>query len=458
MSLSPKDLKKLSEKPAHLISKGELHLLLEYFSPEVDFAFSLFKLFLKKRKELLEAGLLKSFARKLKLEEKEAEELLKEEPIEVYFPVSDGKKALLNRLLVVPLRGKVRGFGPFDEGKLLQIKELTGRGFFVLAESPDFRGSSYTLALYAALSLGKKSKAFAFTGLVNEDGTLEEAEHLPQKLDVCEKAQLPLVFAKKGALESTEDLKEFFGGIKVPLSLLFDGKKAELFDGKFKFGAGYLERVFHLKEKLHYTEALKDNAESFGKLREWLKNLLHEMKSKIPKGFEWHFAVAQKVVAVSFLTGVETSLERLKAEFYNYSGEKYERLYAIEDDTFPPKVEPVERWFEVREPKGLRRLLNLLFIGRPFEEVVIKTKSGAEERWKALQLVAKEHKVPENLFKSVSISLADFLRRRCKGDRPYTLEMELPVGIAFALGYYLENFIPLKVKHKGKKVFEIKKW
>jgi hypothetical protein len=67
--------------------------------------------------------------------------------------------------------------------------------------------------------------------------------------------------------------------------------------------------------------------------------------------------------------------------------------------------------------------------------------------------VAKGEKLPDEKAKEIGASLSKFLRQTLLRSRSYTLEMELPNGVALALGYYTEDYLWLKIKHKGKVVF-----
>jgi len=454
-------VKKLLEKPYDRFSDAELEFLVRSFPTDTELDYKLLKLFLDRRGVFSHnERLLRLLKERLTLTDDEIALLLSGRPVEVSFPVVNEEKgkAFVNRLLVAPLKGSIRFFGKFNERKLRELKELTGKGFLVVAENPEFKGDSYSLALYAALTLGERSEPFAFTGIVSRDGRIEEVAGFELKLRACEEKGLPLIFAKKSVLESVKDLETFFRDLRIPLSALFEKEKALSFDRCFRFTADYVQRVFHLRTPLHYEKELSNSEEGFAQVRRWLKALLTELQDKIPAGFSWRLAIAQRVVAASFLTGVELSLRRIKAEFFNFDEGVYKKLYDLEDDKFPEDLKPVEKWFRIKEPTLRKFFRSLGFNVKPFNEVLIKTKSGFESRRSALQLVAKNPNLPPGEFKEIAASLSEFLRRKCDRRHSYELEMEVPVGLAFALGYYLENLIPFKVKHRGKVVYEVGKW
>jgi hypothetical protein len=393
---------------------------------------------------VLNTPLKTKLAQKLNLTGREVESLLTAEAVEVKFPVSDGKEAFLNTLLVIPFGDKPLG------GEHLRIehqeafetlKNLTQKGFYAVFEKYPFRDNSFTLALYAALKLGKRAENFAYTGAVTPEGKIEEVQFLESKKAAAERGGVPLLFSKKGVLETLEDFERFFGGIELPLSALFDESKAQTFNRIFPFGAEYLQQVFHLKTPLHRTERLDDTAESFKEFYNWIKTLLDEISEKIPSGFEYSIATTQMVGAASFLVGIELSKAHQRVNFYNWDNQlrNYKKLYTIGNDLIPPTPE-VDRWFEVFKPER-------------FTRVLIKTKSGFEERRNTLQLVSKSEKLPDEEAKEIGAALGKFLRQNLSRGRSYTLEMELPNAVALALGYYAEDHLWLKVKHKGKIVF-----
>ena len=400
---------------------------------------------------------LKEFARKLDCSEKTAETVLRGEKIEVLFPVVyKDKSARLVRALVIPLEEKeiITPDGEIIEREDLKealetVRDLTGRGFFITFDRTDFDGKSLSLALYAALTFGKRAQNYAYTGVLLKNGRIEPVEGLEEKLQVARKEGIPLIFPDSSSLKHVEDLGRFFNGFSVPVSALFNSDQSGLFENAFPLKGEYLKKVFHLGEELHFDRPFNNGPDDYAALFAWLKDLGRELEekvfSKVPQGVKVNIGLTLKVVATAFLSGIVFSKFRFPVEFYNYyKGEGYRKLFALEDDRITTS-KGVEDYFDIYEPKG------------GIKSVYIKSKTEYDPSSEGtLQLVAKLKPLPEGEFLDIAGALAKYLRSLMEKLHGTKLFLELPNGVAFALGYLLEDYIGFVLTDRGKEVFTIK--
>jgi hypothetical protein len=305
------------------------------------------------------------------------------------------------------------------------------------------------MALYATLKFNKSFTNIAFTGILTEKKTFETVEHLEEKLKIAHSMGFPLVYPEREVLANTRNLEEFLNDLKVPLSILLAEDRVKEFEANFRFKENYLKKVFNLQSPLHYkvkNGILEENKSSFEKIENWLSTVTQEIKEKIfSKIKEAKVATAHSLIAPAFICGLKLSKAGLPVIFYGYDRSKrdYKSVYAISDDKFIKPIKPSE-YFEIHKPKEV-------------EEIYILTKSSFQPAEKILLLKAKNSKLPEDeRIKGIAQGIASYLRTLPK-DKNYKFKMEIPTTLAFALGYYLEDYLNLSIYHKNLVAFRIGK-
>jgi len=384
-----------------------------------------------------------------------AKEILENPIFKARFPIANSEGGIINTALVIPLSEKKIVFPDENlmppeilEG-LKRTSEITSKGFFITFEHIPFKGQSFTMSLYTVLRFDKSFPNLAFTGILTEKGDFETVEHLEEKLKISHERGVPLIYAKKGVLENTKDLEKFLTNLEIPLSVLLDKNRVKEFEDNFQFNENFLKKVFNLKNTLHYTVEggiLPENKSSFEELEDWMDRIVGEIKQKIfPKLRGVKVATAHSLLAPAFICGLKLSKAGLPVIFYNYNRDKgsYHPIYTINSDKFENLISPQE-YFEIYEPDEV-------------EEIYISTKSQIFPKEKTYLLKSKYEKLPEDeKINGISQGIASLLRNLPK-NKHYKLRMEVPTSLAFALGYYLEDYLNLTVYHKNLAVFKIGK-
>ncbi len=439
--LDVKEKRKLLEdflrKPSGL-STRDINELLNAFpfdSMELNY---LTILVLRKRKDIVP---IYEFSQRLGVSEEIAEEVLTVEERYALFPVASEREAKLVKALLIPVKEqRIIFVGNEIPQSLELVGELTGRGFFIVFDSDfDFnRSASYMLSLYAYLTLGDRFKDIAFTGVVTPEGKLEEVDFLDKKREVCRKKGIPLVYPSE-CLKDLKDLDKFITSLSVPLAVLPNTDPSP-FLGIFPFTEEYLREVFHLSHTLVYTDTFEETVESFEKFAKWIKAVASELKTINEKHISLRIGITGNVLVMVFYAGVVLSKTRLAVDFYQYEKGKYRKAFSISSDRQIPETEGVEGMVKAHETKN-------------FKEIYIRLKTDIEGRDNALELkLQKGRELDEN-----TLNIAYFVSKRIKsaGDGCKKLFLETSVPFAFALGYYLEDYICLELMHKGKPVYII---
>ena len=443
-------------KNAETITDEALEILVEKFPFEISPVvgcnpnYLLFRILRKKRNP----EIVKIFAEKLGVEKSIAEQILSAEAVDFYFPVvsPDGTRGFILKGSVVKLKGTDKVITPdwevFSKPESLEtIRKITGSGFFVVLEWPIVRldGFSYSLALYAALTFGKDAEKFAFTGSITEDGRVEEVDHVETKLLAAKEFNKPLIFPAEGGVKTLKQLEEFLYRLRIPVALLPDERDKTVFDKNFPFEGEYIKKVFHVGGFLSNFDPYGETPAETATLKGWIESTLTEVERKIfhfkPKKADYYVAHTQKVLVLSFLSGVVFAKKNIPVEFYKFDREKgYQKVFSLKDARLTSST-PVEKFFKVVNPEGR---IKRIFISAKSQQVPLPDGT--------LGLFAKhvdgQRGLPEGLFLDVAGSLSGFLRglrnRIAKGAN---LILELPTALAFALGFALEDYLPVVLTH-----------
>ena len=425
------------KKPSGL-SSGDINELLNSFPFDTMELNYLSLLVIRKRKDIVP---LSEFSRKLGVSEETAEEILTVEERYALFPVASEREAKLVKALLIPVKERRIIFvgNEIPQGLEL-VGELTGKGFLVVFDSDfDFkRSASYMLSLYAYLIFGNRFKDIAFTGVITPEGKLEDAEFLDKKKEVCRKEGIPLVYPSE-CLRDLKDLEKFITSLSIPLAVLPNTDPSP-FLGIFPFTERYLREVFHLSHPLVYTDTFEETVESFEKFAKWIKALASELKTINEKHISLRVGMTGNVLVMVFYAGVVISKTRLAIDFYQYEKGGYKKAFSISSDRHVPETESVGDMVKVHETKN-------------FKEIYIRLKTDIEGRDNALELrLQKGRELDEN-----TLNIAFYVSKKIKsaGDSCKKLFLETSVPFAFALGYYLEDYICLELMHKCKPVYTI---
>ncbi len=445
--LSPQEIRNLLEDFLHTSSKltgREVENLLRNFPFREEWItenlnYLAFKVF-RARKDLVDRKLL---SERLGVPEGVAEELLGGEEREVLFPVASGKGGRLARALVVPLESTREAFSPdpLDTNTLRTIAELAGMGFFVVFDTVfDYRSSSYSLALFSALKFWGSFGRLAFTGVLTPEGSIEGVEHLDEKREVCRREGVPLLFPSS-ELSELKDLEAFMRDLLVPVGILppKEGEKSEHFSflKSFRFGEDYLREVFFLEEELVYRKPFEETVSSFEEFAGWLDRLSRRLKELRESCIPFRVGFTSKVVTMSFLAGVRFSKARLPVLFFMYKDGNYELLYEIESD----REHPVSEKADIRLT-GKRE--------NP-EKVRIHTKADAHPEGDTLAIRTPSGEELDRKVVETAGSISSKLRTLNLGCPELVLETSN--ALAFALGYFLEDYKCFTLTHKGKPVY-----
>jgi len=439
-------LENYADNPSNL-SREDLEAVLDSFpfnefSQEKNLNFLALKLFRNSKGNID----LEKFAEKLNIDINTAEEILSGDSFEVFFPVAKEGKAELNRLLVIPLSSDiVLSTEPIYTDSPEAIKKLTGRGFFLtFSKNFDFKTNSYTLALYSVLKFGNLASKFAFTGRLTREGKIEDVEFLEEKLKVCREKKIPIIFPKKGDMESVENLEEFLTNLEIPLFIFPSSEKyRETFTDIFDFSRDYIKSVFHIDAELSYTATFDEEniIESFTYYSRWLEYIGSTLKS-IKEEYLPNLKVGltSNPLVFSFFAGVILSKKRLTVVFYKYfkEGEVYKPIFTIKDDRESPNTEGVKNLIRTNHSPG--------------DRIVITRRDSKDNGGVVIKLPSGEH------MDKHSKELAYYVNNliRSLEDKCYDLILETPNDFAFALGYFLEDYKCLNLIHKGKFVYSIR--
>ena len=443
--LDVQEKKKLLEdflrKPSGL-SSNDINELLSVFpfdSTELNY---LSLLVLRKRKDIVP---LSEFSRRLGVSEETAEEILTAREKYALFPVASEREAKLVKALLIPIKEKKVIFVGNEITQSLElICKLTGKGFLVVFDSDfDFRRSgSYMLSLYASLVFGDRFKNMAFTGVITPEGKLEEVEFLDKKREICREKNIPLVYPSE-CLNDLEDFKGFITSLSLPLVILPDTDPYP-FLNIFKFKEEYLRDVFHLSYPLVYTRSFKETVESFEEFANWIKDISAELKAINERHIPLRVAVTGKVLVMTFYAGVVLSKSRLAVDVYQYENENntgtYKKAISISSDRDVPETAKVKDIIEIHE-RG------------EFKDIYIRLKTDVKGKDNSLEIKLKEGKeLDEN-----TLSVAYFINKKIRstGKSCKRLFLDTSVPLAFALGYYLEDYICLVLMHKEKPVYTV---
>ncbi len=181
-------------------------------------------LFLRKHKSEID---LEDLSNSLNIDIETAYELINNEKIEVSFPIANSKTAKPNKLFVIKLKRSTLTFKEAIENELKLIEKLTNQHFFVGFFLDEFSGSSFMLALISALIVKKKKKLndYAFTGALNTEGKVIEADLLEEKMKALGKKRL----IHSGIVKDLKELEVFLNSdmINIPFSLALKQSKKD---------------------------------------------------------------------------------------------------------------------------------------------------------------------------------------------------------------------------------------
>ncbi len=168
----------------------------------------------------------KELAKALKVDETQAESLLNNEIVEAFFPIAGDKTQKITKLFIIELKNKTFSFKESLKNELKLVEKLTGKHFFV-GFYDDFYGSSFMLALISALIAKKKEKLndYAFTGALNTEGKVIEADLLEEKMKALGKKRL----IHSGIVKDLKELEVFLNSdmINIPFSLALKQSKKD---------------------------------------------------------------------------------------------------------------------------------------------------------------------------------------------------------------------------------------
>ncbi len=449
-NLSPRNkfffLKRYLSNPS-LLSQEDIKTILEFFPfrefyEDYNLNYLTIKL-LRTASDKVDIGYL---SRKLRVSQKTAIEILRNPCIEIKFPVAKEGKASLNKLMVIPLSEEYLSTERLKKEDLTTIKKLTKKGFFLSFNKLfNTESSSYTLALYVALIYGETFSSIAFTGKVSPSGHIEKVDYLAEKINVCKKEGVPLLYPSEGEIDTLEKLHLFLDYPEVPVYICPSKEEGKhIFLRNFLFSEDYFRTVFHLEKPLSYTQEFKEEKapESFEKFVNWLKELGGNLK-RIKDYFlpNLTVGVTTNPLVFSFMAGVVFSKNRIGVNYYKYfkEGENYYKIYSIKDDRDIPTTEGVKSLISISDSQGDKIKISVREED-DFEGIFIKIPSG-----EILDRHAKELAYHvNNLIRSLE-------------DKSFELILETPNDFAFALGYFLEDYKSLILIHKGKIVSFLKK-
>ena len=424
-------LENLLKKPDY-ISNQDIKELIDKFPFNLSAGFKnpnfLTTQIFRQRKDLVEPQLL---AEKLNIDEKTAESILQEQELYALFPLSDSINSLIARALIIPLKTQqVITPDPIpDKGPLETLKNLSGSGFYITFDTVfDYKTSSYMLSVYSALKFGKRAEKIAFTGKITPSGSIEMVNNLEKKKECSRSTGIPLVFPHD-CMRSIDDIDEFLTRLEFPVAVI-PGKDPSSFINQFRFSPHYLSEVFHLTEDPIMEEPLDNTVEGFTHFAEKIDRLSSQL-AKASELLPFKVALTTSVLALSFYTGVRFSKYHLPVKYYKLINVKegYKHYFSIERDfnsngSFEPDI--------IREDKEIKT-------------VAVISKSSPPDLPDALIIKVPQGEAPDQKPLQIASSISSLLRK--KDVSGSTLCLEIPAGLSFALGYFLEDYKTLHLTH-----------
>ena len=146
------------------------------------------------------------FAEALNTSKDNAIAILKDELIEVYFPVVGKDRQKLVKAFVIKLKeGESFSIKETLKDNLTTIEKLINQPFFVFFDENDFAGNSFMLSVAAGLVVDRKEKleAFSFSGGVSSSGKILSTGSISQKKVVSDTYSKKLITS-----EVVSDLRE----------------------------------------------------------------------------------------------------------------------------------------------------------------------------------------------------------------------------------------------------------
>ncbi len=417
------------------VTKREIKELISVFPFEVfedieNINFWAVKLFLKKA-DLVNINTL---SEKLNTSPDVLKDLFEKEQVEVNFPVSDGINAVMIKALVIPLEKEiVVSPDPVDTSVFEPLIKLTKKGMFItFSRGFDFKSKSFLLAIYSAVSFGKQIENIAFTGIVSEEGNIEEVEHLDRKIEIAKEQKIPLLYPHK-CLKNVKDLKEFLEDLKIPIAVI-PQKDTYPFENMFPFSSDYIRSVFHIDKNLFWTEKFEENIKSFNHFSMWAEEMINKVKEIREKYIPAKVSITSSILCMSFYLGVLTSKAKLPVEFYTYSPEEatYKKIFDLKSDIFGDDT--AKDLINIQEPE------------KDIKEIYISSKSGKQEKREILFISTLSGKELDKNVLKVAQSIAREIRKR--NFECAKLILETSNALSFALGYYIEDYKCLHLTHR----------
>ncbi len=392
---------------------------------------------LRARKDLVNPDIL---SKRLGISEEDAKRILTEEAVEVAFPVSNGKETFLNRALILPGISSPISTDGVEEELLHILGKLTGKGFLLVFEKGfEVRTRSFMLSAYAGIVWGKRVESLSFTGVLSPEGTIEEVSHLEEKIGLTRREGIPLLFPSPH-MRDVEKLKTFIEELRIPVAIL-PGRSPEPFLRRFPFPEDYLREVFNIESPLAYTLPFEDSPESFDEYARWVSSLSEELKSVFDLHISFEIALTSNPLVFSFYAGTRLTKTRIPIRFFAYDGNnnEYWEAYRLGSDKPLQNEGKLEGFLDVREPEEVRNV----FIGT-------KSNSYGED---TLSLVFKESYLDERKAPLYASLISGYLRGKLT--ECIRLTIEIPNSLAFALGYFMEDYKCLALVHQGRVVHRI---
>ena len=388
----------------------------------------LMTIILRKRKDLVNYHL---FAKSLGINKDIADSILNNQDFYASFPISDGSNTMLAKALVIPLEiPQVITPDPIPHIEHLEIlKDLSNSGFYITFDTVfDYSTSSYMLGVYSVLKFGNKAEKIAFTGKITPSGTIEMVSNLQEKIECSRSKGVPLVFPHE-CMKSIADLEKFFNNLEFPVAIL-PSKEPSQFINQFHFTPSYLSQVFHLSENPTISEPLDNTVEGFSYFAERIDRLSSEL-AKSSKFLPFKVALTTSVLALSFYAGVRFSKYHLPVSYYKFinTREGYQKYFVIEKDfnkmsAYKPKI--------IKEDSEIRKVL-------------IVSKSPPTGYENALIIKVPEGDELDKDLLQIAYSISSLIRKKDISGSAFCLE--IPAGMAFALGYFIEDYKTIHLTH-----------
>ncbi len=423
-------------KQSNLLSEKEISEVIEHFpfpykENRENLNYLAVKLLRSVRKKLTEKHV-EALSAGLKVSEEVIRELLEGEEIEVLFPVANENSSKLVKAMIIPLKTDIAfSTENLNTSSLEIIKNLAGKGFFLTFNyNFDFSTNSYMLSVYSGLRFGNKVTNIAFTGVLTPEGEIKEVDFLDKKISVCRENGKPLVFPHR-CMRNIRNLEEFIENLTVPIAVL-PGQDVGVFYRNFPFSEDYIRGVFHIDNKLFWNEKFENNRESFYSFSKWIEEVSLTLKTINESFIPFKVAFTGSVLCMSFFAGVKLSKARLPVELYKYENGSYRRIAFIKSDEFK----------EVRD----KRFINVKRCGEEIKEVCITISRKDCSMENSLLIRVPSGNTLDSNVRDIATEIASELRWK-NLDCP-VLILEVSSCLAFATGYYLEDYVCLKLTHR----------